>query len=90
MTELFRLKIAAKRQLTLPQRLLSVLNLAEGDEIQVRVEDGQIVSAQPCKPVPTAFLPNDLLSKLKTREKLLTEGKGIHLDDALEKISVRI
>lgn len=89
MTELFRLKIAAKRQLTLPQQLLSALDLAEGDEIRIRVEGGRIVAVQPCKSVPTSLLPDELLSKLRAREKLLTEGKGIGLDEALEKISVR-
>jgi bifunctional DNA-binding transcriptional regulator/antitoxin component of YhaV-PrlF toxin-antitoxin module len=84
------LKIASKRQLTVPQRLLSVLALAEGDEIQITVEDGRIVSAQPCKSVPTALLPDDLMSKIKAREKLLAEGKGIDVDEALSKISTPV
>jgi bifunctional DNA-binding transcriptional regulator/antitoxin component of YhaV-PrlF toxin-antitoxin module len=90
MKELFRLKIGSKRQMTAPQRLLSNLNLGEGDEIQFTVEDGQIVSAQPYKSVSTALLPDVLMAKIKAREKLLTEGKGVDLEDELEKMSSRV
>jgi len=89
MEELFRLKIGSKRQVTVPQRLLSLLNLVEGDEIQVTVENGQIESTQAYKSVPTALLSEEIISKIKAREKLLVEGKGIDLENALEKISTR-
>ena len=88
MMELFRLKIAAKRQITVPQRLLKALNLSEGDEIQVTVENGQIVSTQPCKSVPTTLIPDEMMAKVKTREKLLLEGKGIDIEEALENLKV--
>ncbi len=43
MKELFRfLKIASKRQVTVPQRLLNLLHLVEGDEIHIETEEGWI------------------------------------------------
>lgn len=84
--ELFRLKIASKRQITVPQRLLNLLDLAEGDEIQITTESGRVVSTQPCKSVPTALLPDDVMSKIREREKLLIEGRGVDLDEVLNKI----
>jgi bifunctional DNA-binding transcriptional regulator/antitoxin component of YhaV-PrlF toxin-antitoxin module len=83
MHELFRMKIAAKRQMTVPHRLLNVLGLSEGDEIQIEVADGQIVGTHACKAVPTALLSDELLSKIKKREAQLVEGKGLKLEQAL-------
>jgi len=85
MNELFRLKIASKRQLTAPQRLLDALSLSEGDEIQLEVADGQIVDVYPCKAVPTALMTDDLLSKIKKREDRLMQGKGLSVEEAFEK-----
>ena len=85
MRELFRLKIASKRQMTAPQRLLNALNLAEGDEIQIEVADGQVVDVHPCKAVPTALLPQALLSKIKEREERLMQGEGLTTEEVLQK-----
>jgi len=89
MAELFRLKIAAKRQLTAPQRLLDVLHLTEGDELQITVENGQIAFAQPCKSVPTSLLSPDVLAKIAERERQLAAGEGIALENALEEVRKR-
>ncbi|MFZ0792582.1 MAG: AbrB/MazE/SpoVT family DNA-binding domain-containing protein [Candidatus Korobacteraceae bacterium] len=83
MQELFRMKIAGKRQLTLPQRLLDVLGLAEGDEIQIEVADGQIVGTHACKTIPTALLGKELLSKIRKREERLVQGKGLSVAEAI-------
>ncbi len=85
MQELFRMKIAGKRQLTLPQRLLDVLGLAEGDEIQIEVSDGQIVGTHACKTIPTALLGKGLLSKIRKREERLIQGKGLSVEEAIAK-----
>jgi len=82
MKELFRLKIASKRQATVPQRLLNVLHLAEGDEIRIEVEDGQIKSAQPCKVLPTNLFSADVLTQLMAREAAIEEGGGTPIDPA--------
>lgn len=69
MKELFRLKIASKRQVTIPQRLLNLLNLTEGDEIRIEVEDGSIGHVEPCKVVPTKLFTRDVLDQLAARER---------------------
>lgn len=85
MNELFRMKIASKRQLTAPQRLLDILGLNEGDEIQIEIAEGQIVDIHPCKAVPTRLLTGELLSKIKQREERLIQGYGLSGEEALQK-----
>lgn len=75
MHELFRLKIAAKRQVTLPQRLLNQLQLSEGDEIRLEVADGQIVSVEACKVVPTRLFTPEIREQLAEREAEMAKGK---------------
>ena len=89
MHELFRLRIAAKRQMTAPQRLMELLHLSEGDEIQLEVADGQIIDARPCKPIPTALLSEDLLTEIKKQERRIEQGKGPSLEDARRQIVAR-
>ena len=84
MNELFRVKIASKRQMTAPQRLLDALGLSEGDEIQIEVADGQVVDVHPCKAVPTKLLTGELLSKIKEREERLIQGHGMTVEEALQ------
>jgi len=89
MNELFRLKIASKRQMTAPQRLLDVLGLNEGDEIQIEISDGQIVDAHACKAVPTRMLTGELLGKIKEREARILQGYGLTPVEALRKANAR-
>jgi antitoxin component of MazEF toxin-antitoxin module len=90
MHELFRMKIAAKRQMTAPQRLLDALSLSEGDEIQIEVANGQIVGTHACKAVPTALLSEELLSKIKKRENRLLQGNGLTVEEALPEAAASI
>jgi AbrB family looped-hinge helix DNA binding protein len=77
MRELFRLKIASKRQVTIPQRLLNVLNLTEGDEIRITtIDDGHVVGCEPFKMVPTSLFTPEVLSQLSKREAEIDAGKG--------------
>lgn len=89
MNELFRLKIASKRQITAPQRLLDALNLSEGDEIQIEVANGQVREVHPCKAVPIALLPETLLSKIKKREDRLMQGEGLTVEEALQEAEAK-
>jgi antitoxin component of MazEF toxin-antitoxin module len=86
MNELFRLKIASKRQMTAPQRLLDALGLSEGDEIQIEIAGDRVVDIHPCKAVPTALLTTELLSKIKEREERLTQTQGLTIDQALQEV----
>jgi antitoxin component of MazEF toxin-antitoxin module len=88
MHELFRMKIAAKRQMTAPQRLLDALSLSEGDEIQIEVANGKIVGTHACKAVPTTLISDELLSKIKKRENRLVQGKGLTVEEALSEADV--
>jgi antitoxin component of MazEF toxin-antitoxin module len=83
MNELFRLKIGSKRQMTAPQRLLDVLHLNEGDEIQIEIAEGQIVDVHPCKAVPTRLLNGELLSKIEQREERMMQGHSLTGEEAL-------
>ena len=80
MSELFRIKIASKRQMTAPQRLLNLLRLGEGDEIQLEVENGQIVNIEACKVVPTRLFSPDVLSQLAAREMEMAGGRVSSVD----------
>jgi antitoxin component of MazEF toxin-antitoxin module len=82
MRELFRLKIASKRQATVPQKLLNLLHLSEGDEIRIETENGQITKAEPCKVVPTSLFSADILTELVAREAVFEEGGGTSIDPA--------
>ena len=82
MRELFRLKIASKRQATVPQRLLNLLHLSEGDEIRIEIEDDRITKVEPCKVVPTNLFSADVLTQLMAREAALEAGGGAPIDPA--------
>jgi bifunctional DNA-binding transcriptional regulator/antitoxin component of YhaV-PrlF toxin-antitoxin module len=66
MAETFRLLIGAKRQVTFPARLLELLSLKEGNEIDVSVEGGQI-SLVPMVSVPRHLISTALLQKMESR-----------------------
>lgn len=76
--ELFRLRVASKRQVTVPQRLLNVLKITEGDEIQIEVDSttGRILAAEPCKAVPNSFVTPELLAAIEERERQFDKDEG--------------
>ncbi len=82
--ESFRLKIAAKRQVTLPQKLVSMLHLQEGDEIEIVTEGSNVVDFRPMKLVPTSFFTEEILQKLERRERELKSGGGFEVNNTSE------
>lgn len=66
MADTFTLVIGAKRQVTFPARLLDILSLKEGNEIEISVENGQI-SLVPMVKVPRHFVSPALLQKMEAR-----------------------
>jgi len=80
MNETFRLKIGAKRQATLPQRMLNLLHLAEGDELQVDVANNQIQTVRALKAVPTDLFTPEVLERLNQREAEINAGKAAKVD----------
>jgi|HubBroStandDraft_5_1064220.scaffolds.fasta_scaffold106992_2 bifunctional DNA-binding transcriptional regulator/antitoxin component of YhaV-PrlF toxin-antitoxin module len=68
MTELYRMRIADRRQVTLPQRLLDRLGIAVGDEIAVEMsENAQRVIGY--KGIETSLLTPEIQRMLAEREK---------------------
>jgi AbrB family looped-hinge helix DNA binding protein len=78
--ELFRLRIASKRQITVPQRMMNLLGLSEGDELQIEVKGNQISAVRPCKVVPTHLFSSEIVAALEAREKEIKSGKGKRLE----------
>jgi len=66
MSETFTMVIGAKRQVTFPARLLELLSLKEGNEIEISVDNGQI-SLVPMVKVPRHFVSPALLEKMEAR-----------------------
>jgi len=82
--ESFRMKIAAKRQVTLPQKLVSNLHLREGDEIEIVTEGSSVVDFRPMKLVPTSFFTEEVLQKLEQREHEFKTGGGFEVRNTSE------
>ena len=75
MRDFFRLKVVSKRQVTLPQLMLTKLGLEEGDELEFEVEGAAIVAVRPMKLVPTDFFNQTMLKKLEERSKSMDAGR---------------
>ena len=82
MTARFRLKIVSKRQVTIPQRMLNLLHLSEGDELQIEVDDSRILNVRTLKAIPTDLFSSEVLAKLSEREAEIRDGKKIKIDVA--------
>jgi len=90
MTEMFRLKIVSKRQVTIPQRMLNLLHLSEGDELQIEVGDSRIQQVRTLKAVPTDLFTPEVLAKLNEREAEIRDGKKIKIDVAELRNQVKV
>jgi bifunctional DNA-binding transcriptional regulator/antitoxin component of YhaV-PrlF toxin-antitoxin module len=82
--EVFRLKIASKRQVTLPQKLVSTLHLQEGDEIEIVTQGTNVIHFRAMKLVPTSFFTEEIVQKLKQREEELKGGAGFEVQNTSE------
>jgi CspA family cold shock protein len=66
MVERFRLLIGAKRQVTLPARLLHLLSLQEGSQLQIDV-DGDHISIVPLVSVPRHLVSPAVMREMESR-----------------------
>jgi AbrB family looped-hinge helix DNA binding protein len=84
--EKFTVKVASKRQATIPSRLMELLHIGEGDVIELVAEDGAITSGRGLKLIPASFFTKEMLEELKKREKSLDLNEGIDINsiDQLE------
>jgi len=76
MPDLFRLKIVSKRQITVPQRLMDLLGLKQGDEIQLKVANGKIVQVAPVRITPEMEMESDAEERFKELEDEPTADLG--------------
>jgi bifunctional DNA-binding transcriptional regulator/antitoxin component of YhaV-PrlF toxin-antitoxin module len=74
MADYFRAKIAAKRQVTLPQLMLNQLGLMEGDELEFTVVDGTIRAVRPYRPMPLDYFPAEALTMIARRTEEMKSG----------------
>lgn len=72
MKELFRMKIVAKRQLTVPQRLMDALGLSQGDEIQIELADGHL-RVRPYRITPADEMSPDAVAAIEKAIKQRAE-----------------
>jgi len=79
MADFFRVKIAGKRQVTLPQLMLNQLGLREGDELEFSVADGAIRAVRPFRLVPLDYFTPDVRRILETQVEEMASG----VDDGL-------
>ena len=86
MSQVFRLKVAARRQVTLPQEVLDLLNLSEGDVIEVTVQGDSIVG-RGLKLVPSHLFTPEILEQLRRREEEMSEEEALEVGDKQEAIS---
>jgi bifunctional DNA-binding transcriptional regulator/antitoxin component of YhaV-PrlF toxin-antitoxin module len=83
MPQVFRLKVAARRQVTLPQELLDVLNLSEGDVLEITVR-GDSVVGRGLKLIPSRLFTPEILEQLKRRETEISEGGALEVGNEQE------
>jgi len=76
MADLFRTKIVSKRQVTIPQRMMDMLGLKQGDEIHFKVAKGKIVGVRPIH-IAEGELEPDVAERFEQLEnEPTTEGLG--------------
>lgn len=78
MSKTFRAKVAAKRQITLPEEMLKMLRVGEGDTVEFCVEEGRISWGYGLKLVPTSlFEDGELMERLRQRELEIAHSGGV-------------
>ena len=85
----FSLRIASKRQVTVPMRLLELLHIDEGDVLEITAKEGIVVSGRGLKLVPASLLTEEMLEDLRRREKSLDSGNGIDVNN-IDQLSAKI
>ena len=69
MLDLFRLKLVSKRQVTIPQRVLDLLGLQQGDEIHIKISNGKIVQAYAVNVTPNLEMSEEAQGRFAEIEK---------------------
>ena len=80
MVETFRLRVAARRQVTLPPKVMRLLHVSEGDVIEISVE-GNSFTGRGLKLVPADLFPPERIEELKRRERQVQRGEVFEATD---------
>jgi bifunctional DNA-binding transcriptional regulator/antitoxin component of YhaV-PrlF toxin-antitoxin module len=86
--ETFRIKVAARRQVTLPRELMELLRIDEGDALEICVEKNLISGGCGLKLVPTSLFDERLVVQLREREKEIASGSGIAATDKADLVRI--
>lgn len=78
--EKFALRVASKRQVTLPARFLELLHLSEGDVLELAV-NGTRVTGRGLKLVPSSFFSKETLELLKKQEHSMDLEENIEISN---------
>ena len=85
MTE-YTLKIAGKRQVTLPKEIVRDLNLAKGDELQIVVHDPSHIQMIPFTRVRKDLITPEIEQILGEQRKKIEQGERmIPLEEVMKK-----
>ncbi len=76
MSDLFRLKIVGKRQVTIPQRLMDLLGVKQGDEIHLKVANGKVLQTYPVRITPDMEMSPDAVQRFDELEREETSDLG--------------
>jgi len=86
--EKFTIRVASKRQATLPVRLLKLLHMQEGDVLELAVENGVIIAGRGLKLVPASLFTSEMLEELRKEEKSLDLGEGVEVKN-IDQLTVK-
>ena len=89
----FQMRVAARRQVTLPEELMELLRIEEGDTLEIRVDKNVISGGCGLKLVPTSLFDDEILARLHGREKQIARGEGIkakNREELVEKLSTPV
>lgn len=81
MAKTFRVKIAARRQITLPEEILEMLRIGEGDTLEICIDKNAISGGGGLKLVPTSLFDDGLMERIRQREQEIAGGSGIVVED---------
>ncbi|MGD0990711.1 MAG: AbrB/MazE/SpoVT family DNA-binding domain-containing protein [Candidatus Sulfotelmatobacter sp.] len=91
--EVFRIRVAARRQVTLPEELMRLLRIDEGDTLEISVEKNAISGGYGLKLAPTSLFDDDLIARLHERENQIEQGlsvRGRDKEELAAKLSVAV
>jgi AbrB family looped-hinge helix DNA binding protein len=82
MIQSFKVKVVAKRQVTIPKQLLDLLRIGEGDYLEFVGEEGKKeLRVSGLTLAPTNLFSDEVLTKLDQRERDIERGRRREVRD---------